>query len=45
MICALKTSPLIYFVYKLNCFPNLCHTLGVTVCVCVCMYIYVCIAM
>ena len=30
-----ETSPLIYFVYKLNCFPNLCHTLGVTVCECV----------
>ena len=24
-----ETSSLTYFVYKLNCFPSLCHTLGV----------------
>ena len=24
-----ETSSLTYFVYKLNCFPRLCHTLGV----------------
>ena len=30
-----ESSPLIYFVYKLNCFPNVYHTLGVTVCECV----------
>ena len=36
-----ETSSLTYFVYKLNCFPNLCHTLGVTVYVCVMCLSYV----
>ena len=36
-----ETLSLTYFVYKLNCFPSLCHTLGVTVYDCVLCLIYV----